>query len=186
MGSLQGQNENEIWKEYRTQLHRFVLKRVSDESQTEDIVHDVLLKAYAQKDTLKDSGKLRPWLYQITRNAIVDYYRSKSPAGPLPDQLIAEETTGDNAAQLELSRCLAPLIKSLPSHYREPLELVEIKGLKQREMATELDLTLSGAKSRIQRARKLLATALLQCCEVEFDRRGGVLEYNPRKSYNCC
>ena len=148
-------------------------------------MHDVLLKAYTQKDTLKAPEKLRAWLFKITRNTIVDYFRSKTSADPLPVQLIAEEMKGDDSAQTELSRCLTPLIEALPHRYREPLQLVEINGLKQREMATELGLSLSGAKSRIQRARKLLATALLRCCEVEFDRRGSVLDYNPRKNCNC-
>ena len=186
VGIMKEIEENDVWEAYRKQLYRFIVKRIRDESLAEDLVHDVLLKAYAQKNTLKDPGKLRPWLYQITRNSIVDTFRSNKPLDPLPAELSSHNTEQADTAQQELSRCLTPLIKNLPRHYREPLELVEIKGLKQREMAAELGLTLSGAKSRVQRARKLLATALLSCCQVEFDRRGSVLNYHPQKNRSCC
>jgi RNA polymerase sigma-70 factor, ECF subfamily len=180
------QHEEEVWSAYRRQLHRFVAKRVRDHSAAEDITHDVLLKAYSQQDTLKDPGKLRAWLYQMTRNAIVDYFRSNKPLGPLPAELPEEVKISGNTAPKELARCLAPLLKTLPPHYQKPLELVEINGLTQKEMADQLGLSLSGAKSRIQRARKRLAAALLDCCRVEVDRRGGVYDYKPRQGGECC
>ena len=186
VGIMKEIEENEVWEAYRTQLHRFIVKRVRDESLAEDLVHDVLLKAYTQQDTLRDPGKLRAWLYKITRNTIVDYFRSNKPVAALTAQVIADDGKKGDSAQQELSRCMTPLIRTLPRRYREPLELVDIQGLKQREMAANLNLSLSGAKSRIQRGRKLLVTALLQCCQVEFDRRGDVLDYEPRKGCNCC
>jgi RNA polymerase sigma-70 factor (ECF subfamily) len=69
-------------------LYRFVLKRVRDREAAEDIVQDVLVKAYSRQGTLKEPSKLQPWLYQITRNAIVDYYRLRKPSEVVPDNLI--------------------------------------------------------------------------------------------------
>lgn len=186
MRQIDKKNENQMWRAYRVQLHSFVLKRVRDDALAEDIVHDVLLKAYTQRDTLRDPSKLRAWLYQITRNAIVDYFRSNKPLEPLPEQPINEDTEVDDMARQELARCMAPLVKTLPPPYRHALRLVELKGLKQREVASKLGLSLSGAKSRVQRARKMLAAALLNCCRVEFDRRGDVVDYEPRKGCSGC
>ena len=42
---------------------------------TEDILQDVFIKIHLKIDTLKDESKIKPWLYQITRNRIMDYYR---------------------------------------------------------------------------------------------------------------
>jgi len=63
--------EQVAWRAYRLELHRFVRARVEDEAAAEDLVHDVLLRAYSQRDTLRDAGQLRPWLYRITRNALI-------------------------------------------------------------------------------------------------------------------
>ena len=67
--------EQRTWRAYRARLYHFVLGRVGDEASAEDIVHDVLSKAYERRDTLRDPGKLGQWMYQIARNAIVDHYR---------------------------------------------------------------------------------------------------------------
>jgi RNA polymerase sigma-70 factor, ECF subfamily len=173
------QADESLWRDYRTQLVRFVLKRVADEATAEDIVHDVLVRAYERRDTLRDGQKFEPWLYQITRNAVVDHYRRRRPSEPLPADLIAETPAAD--AQRELAKCMKPLIDALPGHYRDALTLSEIQGLTQQDTAGRLGLTLSGAKSRVQRGRRMLEEKLLQCCRVEFDTRGAIIDFESRK-----
>jgi hypothetical protein len=90
--------EQEAWRAYRAELHRFVRARVEDEAAAEDLVHDVLLRAYSQRDTLRDASQLRP----------------------------------------------------------------------------------------VQRARKMLAAMLLDCCRVELDSRGGIMDYEPRGRCGGC
>lgn len=172
--------QDQAWQEHRAKLYRFVLKRVQDEALAEDIVHDVLMKAHTRQETLRDARKLQSWLYQITRNTIIDHYRSQKPLEPMPDELIREHSEEDGRAQRELARCLVPLLNELPELYRRALTLAEFEGLAQREVASRLGLSLSGAKSRVQRARRMLYEVLLECCRVERDRRGGILDYEPR------
>ena len=176
----------QAWQSYRAELVRFVLARVRDPAAADDIVHDTLLKALAQIGTLEDPAKLRAWLYRITRNAIVDHYRARRPAEPLPEDLEAESPAEVERAEQELARCLTPLLGGLPAAYREALTLAELEGLPQREVARRGGLSLSGAKSRVQRARRLLRDALLDCCRVELDGRGGVSGYAPRAGCAPC
>lgn len=179
--------EATTWQAYRDALYRFVLSRVGDEAAAEDIVHEVLLKAYARQGTLREPSKLRAWLYQITRNEVIDYYRSQKPSGPVTDELIQEDTWEENhRAQRELARCLVPLLDELPGPYRQALRLADFEGTKQREVASRLGLSLSGAKSRVQRARKMLRDALLKCCRVELDRRGRVVGYEVGEGCGGC
>lgn len=179
--------EATAWQAHRNALYRFVLQRVRDERAAEDIVQEVLVKAYTSQETLKEPSKLRPWLYQITRNTIIDYFRSQRPSVTIPDELVHEDTReADNRAQRELARCLVPLLDELPKPYRQALRLAEFEGITQREVASRLGLSLSGAKSRVQRGRKMLREVLLKCCRVELDRRGGVLDYDVRDGYDAC
>lgn len=178
--------EREAWEAYRAKLHRFVLARVKDEAAAEDIVHDVLVRAYARRDTLRDRGKLGQWLYQIARNAIVDYYRRRKPAEELPDDVVDEEVYASGEAERELARCLTPFVEELPTHYRQAVVLAELQGLTQREVASELGLSVSGAKSRVQRARQRLQAMLVECCRLEFDSRGGVADYEPKGNCKAC
>jgi RNA polymerase sigma-70 factor (ECF subfamily) len=178
--------ERETWEAYRAKLHRFVLARVKDEAAAEDIVHDVLARAYARRDTLRNRSKLGQWLYQIARNAIVDHYRRRKPAEELPDEIADEEGYTSSDVEKELARCLTPFIEELPAHYRQAVMLAEFQGLTQREVASKLGLSVSGAKSRVQRARKQLEAMLLECCSLEFDRRGGVADYEPKGDCKAC
>jgi RNA polymerase sigma-70 factor (ECF subfamily) len=171
--------ETDTWQAYRDALYRFVLKRVGDADAAEDIVQDVLVKACAQQETLREPAKLRSWLYTITRNAVIDFYRLRKPLAAIPDELIQENPTGvEELAMQELAPCLLPLLATLPRPYREALRLADFEGVKQREIASALGLSWSGAKSRVQRARKMLRDALLDCCRVELDRQGRVVDYD--------
>lgn len=175
------------WQAHRDALYRFVLQQVRHEAAAEDIVQEVLVKAYTRQGTLKEPSKLRPWLYQITRNAIIDYYRLQKPSEAVPDELIHEDRrVEDNRAEWELARCLVPLLDALPEPYRQALRLAEFEGATQREVGARLGLSLSGAKSRVQRARKMLREVLLKCCRVELDRRGGVVDYEARDGCDGC
>ena len=170
--------ENRTWQAYRNALYRFILLRVGDETVAEDIVQEVLCKAYARQGTLREPSKLKAWLYQITRNEVIDYYRSLKPSEAVPDELIQEEPPEeDDRIQGELARCLVPLLDGLPDRYGQALRLADFEGMKQQEVASRLGLSLSGGKSRVQRARKRLKEALLKCCRVELDRRGNAVNY---------
>ena len=165
------------WQAHRAELVRFVEARVRDRATAEDIVQDVLLRAYGRADTLREPGSLQAWLYRITRNAIVDHYRARRPAEELPDDLPAGEDEPGPDARAALARCLRPMIGQLPEHYRDAVQLAELQGLSQQETAERLGLSLSGAKSRVQRARSRLHEMLRACCRIELDSRGNPMDY---------
>lgn len=166
---------DQLWQTYRTELHRFVVARISDRDAAEDLVHDVLVRAYTKRDQLRDPESLRGWLYGITRNVIVDYYRAVRPSEPLPDEML-DESEAATAGQ-QLASCLEPLIRQLPREYGEALALSELQGIPQADVASRMGLSVSGAKSRVQRARRMLKDIVLECCRVEFDHQGRMVDY---------
>lgn len=172
--------KEDLWQEYRSQLFRFVLRRVEDQDTAEDIVHDVLVRAYQKRDTLRNGQKFEQWLYQITRNAVIDHYRARRPSASLPMDLAHPDEPTSGGARRELAECMQPLVEALPAHYQKAVLLSEFEGLTQQETADRLGLSLSGAKSRVQRARKLLEGKLLACCRIEFDARGAIVDYESK------
>jgi RNA polymerase sigma-70 factor (ECF subfamily) len=167
-----------IWAEFSDRLRAFVARRVESTADTEDILQEVFLRIHARRDTLADERKLTSWVYQITRNAIVDHYRGRRPLSLLSDTVPVPEAPPDDVVQ-ELLPGLGPMLERLTAEDREALLLTDVAGLTQQELADRLDLSLSGAKSRVQRARKKLKLAFVDCCQVELDRRGGVATYQP-------
>jgi RNA polymerase sigma-70 factor (ECF subfamily) len=182
----------EVWEEFHTPLQHFIRRRVPDEVTAEDVLQDVFLKIHQHVDTLKDVRKLESWIYQIARNAIIDTYRRSRPAITLDAQEVVDlpEELPDDDIVSELSPSVRAMVSSLPELDRQALVLTEYQGLTQKEMAERLGLSLSGAKSRVQRAREKLRQQLLECCHFELDRRGHILDYEPRcqscETAGCC
>jgi len=180
-----------IWEEFHAPLQQFILRRVSDEA-AEDIMQDVFLRIHQHMDSLKDVRKLEGWIYQITRNAIIDAYRSRRPTTPLDAEEVLDlsEELPDDDVVSELLPCVRAMVRSLPELDRQALVLTDYQGLTQRELAERLGLSFSGAKSRVQRAREKLKQQLLKCCHFELDRRNHILDYQPRcqrcETAACC
>lgn len=173
-----------VWQEYHSRLRAFIKSRISDDAATDDILQNVFLKMHTGLASLKDATKLQSWLYQIARNAIIDYYRLQKPTVDIPEWLTHPEPDSGEKVTQELSDCLQPMIQLLPDIYREAVILSELKGLKQKEVAQMQGTSLSGAKSRVQRGRALLKKMLADCCRLEFDHKGRLCDYE-RKDKAC-
>lgn len=178
-------NPEQIYLQFREKIKEFIVRRVHDEQTAEDIVQDVFLKIHSKIDTLRDESKLESWIYQIARNAITDHFRQRRNL-PLEDNEIPDDTPeSDDVNFRQVAEGLRPMIEELPGHYSEALRLTEFEGMTQKELAAQAGISVSGAKSRVQRARSMLKDELLQCCHFEFDRFGKIIDYYP-KACPCC
>jgi RNA polymerase sigma-70 factor, ECF subfamily len=169
-----------IWQEYHAKLEAFIRSRVTEEA-VDDLLQVVFIRVHSRIDSLKDDAKLESWLYQITRNTITDYYRSERKTEELPEwieQLQPEET---ETIRKELSFCLKPMIQELPDKYRNAIHMSELENKTQQEVAEEEGISLSGAKSRVQRGRALLKDILEDCCQFELNQQNQIISYEKKK-----
>lgn len=174
-----------IYNEFRGPLKTYIQKRVSDSASAEDLLHDVFLKIHHGIGSLQNEEKLAPWIYQIARNSVVDFYRKRKDA-IAPTEELAMEATEINEASERLAPVVRRMAALLPKKYRDALILSDFQSMKQKQIAERLNISLPGAKSRVQRARKMLKDLLLACCHFEFDRYGTVFAYHPKNCQNCC
>ncbi|MBD78719.1 MAG: RNA polymerase sigma factor SigZ [Crocinitomicaceae bacterium] len=176
-------NTSVIWKNFGDELLGFVQSRVNNKAVAEDILQDVFLKIHLNEKSLTNKDQLVSWIYQITRNTIIDYYRKKK----------WEYATTDFEKELPLevgklspdfSRCLNSFIKELPDKYSDALEKTSYGNLSQKQYAEKLGLSYSATKSRVQRARKKLKELFVACCKVEADSYGNIMS-STDKNCNC-
>jgi RNA polymerase sigma-70 factor, ECF subfamily len=172
----------QIWDAFHTPLQQFIRRRVPDDPTAEDLLQEVFLKIHQHISALKDARQLESWLYRLTRNIIIDYYRSQRQTETLESagELALPQELPDEDIVSELLPSVRAMVYNLPPQDRQALILTEYRGLTQKELSERLGISLSGAKSRVQRARQRLKQQLLDCCHFELDRRGHVLEYQPR------
>jgi len=168
-----------LWLEHKDALWNFIRKRVLDEQTANDISQEVLMKVY--KFCMSKTGvkNVRSWLFQIAQNTIIDHHRKqKRITYDLPEATVEEE----NKAYQEAAEYILPIISFLPEKYALPLKLSDIDGMKQADIAKQLDLSLSATKSRIQRARQLLKKEFIYCCHLETDRDGNLISFAVKDS----
>jgi len=177
-------NIENIWKEYRERLFQFIKKRVSNLDTAEDIIQNIFLKIYDKIDSLQSKEKLQSWLYQITRNTIIDYYRDKKTTVEISEDLPQPIEEASTKALRELSECLIPMINKLPAHYKDAIILSELKGMTHKEISHAQGISLSGSISQVQRGRGILKKMLTDCCQFEFDHSGRLYDYE-QKSKSC-
>jgi len=173
----------QAWQDYQRKLISFIRNRVDTTEDAEDILNDVfasLLKQTSDKDI---PDNIASWLYRVTKNRIVDYYRGRKRVEELPEDL-ASENANTNLFE-SLSSCMLPMIKALPDDYQQPLILSEMEGKKHKEVASQLNLTLPTVKSRILRGRKQLYRSMVACCKLHRDQAGKIVDYEQKNTTPC-
>jgi RNA polymerase sigma-70 factor (ECF subfamily) len=176
-----------IWKHLSSDLRRFIRRRVADDHVADDLLQEAFVRVHRNLATLQDTERLAAWVYQIARNVVNDHHRSASnkTVALVDDDPVDDE---GHAPQIGCGGIpwLDAMIRSLPDGYREAVQMAEIEELSQQEVADRLGLSLSGAKSRIQRGRAMLKNVLEGCCSFDLDGRGRVTACSPKPNQNVC
>lgn len=176
------------WQAFLERLRRYVAERVPSASR-DDVVGEIVLRLVQHREKLEASRNPFAWMTRVAANAVTDYHRrraseQKAMAAYASDPSLSDRNMSANVDEdlpsADLAACVAPFIEQLPPRYRDALKLVEIEQLSQKEAAARLGLSVSGIKSRVQRGRSKLKTAILRCCAIQLDRRGEVIDHTPR------
>lgn len=184
-----------VFLEYEEKLRAFIRKRISDEDDSKDLLQQVLLKLYHHCEKLPEVRNMQGWIYQVTRNTLNDYFKEKARHTPIEGQagsteiraagMLREDLADDNRLQKEMVEYIRPLISLLPPKYAKPLIMSDLEGVPQQEIADRLGMSLSGAKSRVQRARVKLREIIIECSRLELDRYGRLISMEIKDSCGC-
>ncbi len=173
-----------IWVDFAGKLKSFIISKVRSEQIAEDILQDVFIKIHGSIDQLRDETKVQSWIYQITRNSIVDYFRIVKKENNLSQHNFENEDEElDDGFMTEAIRDMIKMMDDLPPKYCEALCLTELDGMSQKAYTEKIGISYSRAKSRVQRAKVMLRDNLMKCCHYQFDKYGTMFNIQPVK---CC
>ncbi len=168
---------NAIWIDLNEELYKFILGRVKDEQTSKDIHQDVFLKIQTKINQLHHTSKLTSWIYQITRNTIIDYYRKIKKENISINDVDIPETEEQSFHYSKLTNCINQKIENLSFNHKEAIILTSFKNYTQKELAKHLNISYSGTKSRVQKAREILKDNILNCPNVTSDITGKLLDF---------
>lgn len=181
----------DLYASFRDKLRGFVASRTHDDDLANDLVQEAFAKVVAYCQRGGDCAQPKSFLYKITTNVIADHYRRgdlKARLVPVSleddrhhGNVMADPPAPDDSQDRDFLACLIPLIESLPEPYRQALKLADMEGIPQHEIARRMGISVSGAKSRIQRGRSKLRDTILSVCSIDHDCYGHVTRCEPRR-----
>jgi RNA polymerase sigma-70 factor (ECF subfamily) len=169
---------NQIWNIHKDHLNNFIKTKVDEEYLIDDILQEVSIKLNDSLIRNIEIKNYKAWLFQVTRNTIVDYYRShKMNTISKVNEVVSDDNS--RACICDLSGFV--IKEYLPEKYGKPLYLSDIEQVPQQEIAETLNLSLSATKSRIQRGRTKLKDLVSECFSISYNNRGQISDFQLKK-----
>ncbi len=150
----------------KNKLFRFAYRMLSNVEEAEDVVQEVFIKLWKNKDYLHEINNLDAWCMTATRNLSIDKLRSKRQrVQPLHPGLDREDNAPNpyhSAANKDLVEQVRKFMAQLPQKQQQIMHLRDIEQYTYQEIAEALDISLEQVKVYLFRARKAVREQLLK------------------------
>src|SRR5947209_438943 len=152
----------ELVRRYERLVGRVIYPYAGREAAVEDLVQETFLRAYDRLSTFNPEYRFKTWLLAIANNLGIDTLRRRREVVEFNPEMHAPLVRGPEvaAAEAERARSVQDAVMALPETYSVPLVLRYAEGLTYAEIAEVLGITVPALKSRLFRARNMLAGKL--------------------------
>ena len=147
MNSVTGTNQDSLYLDYKDKVTAYVRSRIENKYDVEDIVSTVFLKIYQKIDSFDESkASLSTWIYTITRNTVIDYFREIKTHIEFLDEIEADTLSADSLVDDELLEDLAYALETLSERERDLIILHYYKGYTLKRISEMMDMSYINAK----------------------------------------
>ncbi len=160
-----------IYDTYQPKIRRYLIRLVG-ESEADDLTQEVFVKVNNSLAEFREEASLSTWVYRIATNSALDKLRS--PAFHRSEPQIEDDDSGTSGKQpsaeqqvvrKQMDECLQSYMDRLPETQRTVFLLSELEGLKNKEIADILGISLGAVKIRLHRAKESLKADLMAHCD---------------------
>lgn len=153
-----------LHRQYHLTLLQFATAYLKAKEPAEEIVNDVLYKVWQRKESIAEISHLRAYLFTAVRNACLNHLaRQREEQGLLSGMPFKELTAEDPESiiiSMELHDCIRNAINALPPRCRQIYEMVRIEGLRNKDVAAQLNISVNTIDAQLAIAFKRLAQAV--------------------------
>lgn len=155
------QEMERLYLAYHDKVFGYISSRIPQREDAEDLCAEVFLKIYGKLATYNsDFASLSTWIYAVTRNAVIDYFRTRRVHPELSEELSAPDDLEAEGIRRETLRELAAALSALPEQQRDIVILRYYEGLTLMEIAGRMGLSYGVVKLRHRDALKTLRKKL--------------------------
>ncbi|MDH5598782.1 MAG: sigma-70 family RNA polymerase sigma factor [Cyclobacteriaceae bacterium] len=160
-------NTTEIWNNFQLKLFNFILSRVSNEDDAKDILQTIFEKISKNSNYLKSVENTSAWVYKITKNEIINFYRSKKEYQEISIEIEDPQRVNESEESEFFIDCMKFFIEDM--NEKETFILNEsVKGKSIKAISKDLDMSYSTIKSKYQRSKEKIRKRFLSCCNIKF------------------
>ena len=152
-----------ILRMYETPVYNYVLRLVGDRALAEDLTQEVFLRVFQGLPRFSLRCKFTTWLFQVTKNRVLDELRSAERRPRLAvalEDIPPLEIVDQPVERLEAIDAVWRAVNELNVDLKMALLLRDVVGLSYTEIADSLEITLATVKWRIYKAREEVQLAL--------------------------
>ena len=161
-------------------IRAFIGRHVRSRADADDLVQETVLKAFRARRSLRNEQRLEAWLYRVARRMVSDYYRRRRSHSEFADTDDASGETVTDSVTAAVARAALCYLGTLPYEYQAAVRMADYQGLPHAEVARQLGISVSAAKSRVRRGKKRIRELMEQCCLMVYDTHGKVIDYDLR------
>lgn len=138
-------NKEQIYTDYHNKILGYILSQVNDYNLAEDLCSDVFVKVYEKIDTFNSSkASFSTWIFTITRNKLIDYYRQRKVMVEIPETLAYEED--EDEPKPEDLETLSKALDSLNDREKKIIVKHYYNKEKLKDIAIELNISYAYVK----------------------------------------
>jgi len=153
-------SSEEIYRDYRNKVFSYIRSRINSYQDAEDLCEDVFVKVYQKYETYDDTkSKLSTWIFNITRNTVIDYYRTHKEDLEIIDNYDYPEEPDDSLDEETLEE-LATALKTLSAELRDIIILHYYEGYTLKQVSEKMKMTYGITKLRHAEALRKLKKIL--------------------------
>lgn len=136
-----------IWIEYKVRVSGYIFSHISNREDAEDLLSSVFTKIVQASPTYQGNpNQVSSFVYNITRNLVIDYYRTKKSFSKIPETLKAANSTEEDFFTQKTLDFLADALALLSKFERDIIFLHYYKNLSLKKIAEKLSLSYGKIK----------------------------------------
>lgn len=180
-----GQAFEVLFAKYQRKVARLLSRYIRDQAEVEDVSQEAFIKAYRALPSFRGESAFYTWLYRISINTAKNYLVAQGRRAPTSTEVDADDAESfDDAGQLrdintpesllqsrQIGETIDAAMAGLPEDLRSAIMLREIEGLSYEEIAEAMNCPIGTVRSRIFRAREVVAEKLRPLLDTAADRR---------------
>lgn len=155
--------KEQIYKDYYNKVYGYLLNKTNYSHDAEDLAADVFVKVYEKYDSYDESkASLSTWIYTITHNTLIDYYRTHRDYSEIPETIETDYSIEDDICNKEMLDQLADALESLDERERYVIVQRYYNGKSLKDIAEEMNISYSYVKvlqkKALERMKEILSS----------------------------